>query len=90
MMYPFMTLDDNTVIVHSKMNENGSVKVYIEKPDAKDCFHNACCILPEYKWENINGFSDEDISRYQKVIESTAHLILRFSQEGGFDNAAGL
>ena len=27
--------------------------------------------------------------RYQEVIESTAHLILEFSKEGGFENASG-
>lgn len=37
-MYPFLTLDDNTEIVHSEMRSDGTVKVYIEKPDAKDCF----------------------------------------------------
>ena len=31
MMYPFMTLNDETEIVHSDMNDDGSVKVYIEK-----------------------------------------------------------
>ena len=35
MMYPFLTLDDQTEIVHSKLLEDGSVKVYIEKPDEK-------------------------------------------------------
>ena len=39
MMYPFMTLDDGTEIVHSEMHPDGRVKVYLEKPDAKDCFH---------------------------------------------------
>ena len=39
MMYPFMTLEDNTEIVHSEMKENGEVKVYIETPDEKDGFH---------------------------------------------------
>ena len=34
MMYPFMTLDDGTEIVHSEMREDGRVKVYLEKPDA--------------------------------------------------------
>ena len=33
MMYPFMTLDDGTEIVHSDMLDGGRVKVYIEKPD---------------------------------------------------------
>lgn len=89
MMYPFLTLDDQTEIVHSEMRPDGTVKVYMEKPDAKDCFHSAVCLLPGYLWQDIEGFSPEEIARYQQVIESTAHLILQFSQEGGFDNASG-
>ena len=38
MMYPFLTLDDQTEIVHSQLLDDGSVKVYVEKPDAKDGF----------------------------------------------------
>lgn len=89
MMYPFMTLDDGAEIVHSEMRSDGTVKVYVEKPDAKDCFHNAVCILPGYQWQDVNGFNAEELSRYDEVIRSTAHLILQFSQEGGFDSAAG-
>ncbi len=88
MMYPFLTLNDGTEITHSDMQPNGEVKVYIEKPDNKDCFHNAYCILPEYRWEKIFGFSESEISYYNNIIETTAHLILRFSREGGFNNAA--
>ena len=88
-MYPFLTLDDGTEIVHSEMYPNGTVKVYMEKPDAKDGFHHATCFLPAYRWENISGFTPAEMNRYLEVIQSTAHLILRFSQEGGFDNAAG-
>jgi hypothetical protein len=36
MMYPFLTLDDETEIVHSDMQPDGRVKVYMERPDAKD------------------------------------------------------
>lgn len=39
--------------------------------------------------EDIYKFSDEDIKRFQEIIESTAHLILEFSQEGGLENASG-
>ena len=35
MMYPFMTLNDETEIVHSDMQNDGRVKVYIERPDEK-------------------------------------------------------
>lgn len=89
MMYPFLTLDDATEIVHSEMRSDNTVKVYVEKPDEKDCFHYATCILPGYEWKDVFGFSKEDLVRYEEVIRSTAHLILQFSQEGGFDNAAG-
>ncbi len=88
MMYPFMTLDDRTEIVHSDMNADGKVKVYMERPDAEMGFYHATCYLPDYTWEDIQGFSQKEIARYQEVIESTAHLILQFAQEGGLENAA--
>ena len=43
MMYPYLTLNDDTEITHSEMKENGQVKVYIETPDEKDGFHNVVC-----------------------------------------------
>ena len=88
MMYPFLTLDDNTEIVHSDMLSDNSVKVYIEKPDEKKGFLHASCYIPSYRWEDIDGFTPKDIERFQEIIESTSHLILEFSQEGGFDNAS--
>ena len=89
MMYPFMTLDDSAEIVHSEMRKDGTVKVYIEKPDAKDGFHSAVWILPGYHWQDISGLSEKELTRYDEVIHSTAHLILQFSKEGGFDSASG-
>ena len=80
MMYPFLTLDDSAEIVHSEMKPDGQVKVYVEKPDEKDFFHNAVCWLPGFRWEEINGFSEAELARYDEVIRSVAHLILEFSQ----------
>ena len=76
MMYPFMTLDDGAEIVHSQMRPDNTVKVYVEKPNEKDCFHYATCILPGYHWQDVFGFSGEELARYEEVIRSTAHLIL--------------
>jgi hypothetical protein len=90
MMYPFLQVDGDTEIVHSDMLPNGEVKVYVKKPDAKDGFHNASCYLPDYRWKNINGFTASEIAKYQEIIESTAHLIMEFSQQGGFENASNL
>lgn len=82
MMYPYMTLNDQTEIVHSEMKPDGRVKVYIERPDEKVCFCHATCWLPEYKWEDIYNFSDVDIAKFQEIIESSAHLIMEFSHIG--------
>ena len=90
MMYPFMTLNDNTEITHSEMKPDGKVKVYIETPDEKYGFLHATFWLPEYKWEDISHYSDEQINGFEEIIRSTAHLIMEFSQEGGFENAANL
>lgn len=89
MMYPFMTLNDETEIVHSEMTD-GIVKVYIETPDENLCFKHATCYLPEKKWEDIYGYSDEEIQYLKEIVSSEAHLILEFSQTGGLLNASSL
>ncbi len=88
MMYPYLTLNDDTEITHSEMMPDGRVKVYIETPDEKDGFHNAVCWLPEYKWENISGYSDEEMQFFKQLIRNNAHAIIDFSQDGGVLYAA--
>ncbi|MCR5791057.1 MAG: hypothetical protein K6G83_14340 [Lachnospiraceae bacterium] len=88
MMYPYITLNDDTEITHSEMMPDGRVKVYIETPDEKDGFHNAVCWLPEYKWENISGYSDEEMQFFKQLIRNNAHAIIDFSQDGGVLYAA--
>ena len=90
MMFPFMTLDNDTEVVHSELKSDGRVKVYIETPDEKDGFHNAVCWLPEYKWESINGYSESEIARYKKFVVDNAHLIMELAKDGGFANASNL
>ena len=61
MIYPFMTLPDDTEITHTEMQEDGTVKVYIETPDEKDGFHSVECILPQKKMgENKRIFRKRD------------------------------
>lgn len=89
MMYPYMTLNDDTEITHSEMMADGRVKVYIETPDEKDGFHNATCYLPDYEWEN-NGYSETEMEYFKSFVRNNAHLMIEFSKEGGFANASNL
>lgn len=88
MIYPFMKLNDKTEIVHSEMKPDGTVKVYMERPDAKDGFHHATCWLPAQKWEDVFGFSDSEMNYLKDFINSISPVIIELSQTGGFDNAA--
>lgn len=88
MMYPFMTLNDDTEITHSEMKPDGRVKVYIETPDEKYCFKHATCWLPDYEWKDVYQYSDEEIAYFKQLIRNNAHLIIEFSQEGGILNVS--
>ena len=88
MIYPFIQLADKTEIVHSEMKKDGRVMVCIEKP-IEGGFKSAVCWLPDYTWEDIDGYTEDDIKLLQSKIEKWAHLIIRFSQEGGFKGASG-
>ena len=75
-MYPYMTLNDDTEITHSEMQEDGSVKVYIETPDEKDGFHHAVCWLPQYQWDDVVGYTEEVMAHFRQLIRNNAHTIM--------------
>lgn len=89
MMYPYMTLGDETEIVHSQMiEENGQKKVLVnfERP-TEDGFDSARCELPEYHWLTISGYSDAEIRFFEQLLHSNAHLIYRYAENGGIQIA---
>lgn len=75
MIYPVMTLEDDTVITHTEMRDDGTVKVYIEIPDEQDCFHSMECVLPEYRIENVKGYSKDEVEHYLSVVKSNVSQI---------------
>jgi len=87
MVYPLITLNDGTEIVHSEMLEDNSVKVYVETPDEVDGSHHMTVYLPSYRIAEVYHYTYDEFSRYMEVIRSMAHLIIRFAKGGGFENA---
>ena len=85
MMYPYMTLGDETEIVHSQIIEKDgqqSVIVNFERP-TEEGFDSARCILPEYRWLEKRGYSDAEMEFFEKLLHSNAHLIFRYAANGG-------
>lgn len=90
MLYPYMTLPDETEIVHSGIiHKDGKdqVKVCIERP-VDDGFAGAVCWLPDYRWEDVKKFSQKDLDYFSDIIHSGAHLLFEFARNGGFDSAS--
>lgn len=88
MMYPYMTFDDNTEVTHSQVQDDGSVKVYIETPVATG-FKSLTCILPQYKWHN-DGYNEKELVHWQQFVEKNAHIIMELAAEGGFTGATAV
>ena len=85
MMYPYMTLSDETEIVHSQLIEDKGIKkviVNFERP-TDNGFDSARCELPEYKWTEKEGDSDEEIAFFEKLLHSNAHLLYKYAANGG-------
>ena len=85
MMYPYMTLFDETEIVHSHLIEdNGVQKVVVNFERAtENGFDSARCELPEYKWLSVEGYSEEEIKDFESLLEANAHLIYKYAANGG-------
>ena len=85
MMYPYMTLSDETEIVHSQLIEDKGIKkviVNFERP-TDNGFDSARCELPEYKLTEKEGYSDEEIAFFEKLLHSNAHLLYKYAANGG-------
>lgn len=88
MVYPYMTMNDGTEYTHTEMKQDGTVIVYVETPDEHDGFHSLICILPRYEIRDVIGYTKDEQNEIIDRIEKNAHLIMEFSQIGGFTGDA--
>lgn len=85
MMYPYMTLPDDTIITHSHLIEEDGVKkvlVNFERP-TDDGFDTARCELPGYRWVMRDGYTDQEIAAFEQMMHANAHLFYKYAQNGG-------
>ena len=90
MMYPYITLADETMIVHSEMRQNDSgeyVEVHFERPLDKGGFKSARALLPSYKWISNEGFSEKELAFFTELLENNAHTIMKYAKCGGIQIA---
>ena len=60
------------------IEKDGKRKVIVnfERP-TENGFDSARCELPDYKWTEREGYSDEEIAMFDKLLHTNAHLLYR-------------
>ena len=85
MMYPYITIADETLITHSHLigdDENKLVEVHFERPKHGG-FDMARCRLPSYEWIIRDGFTDDEIAAFERLLQDSAHIFYKYSELGG-------
>ena len=85
MMYPYITLADETEITHSELLDRDgvqTVEVHFERP-TEHGFDSARCVLPTYQWKFKEGYSPEEIAFFEELLRNNAHLLYRYAAQGG-------
>ena len=79
MMYPYIVLADETEITHSQIIEKEGiqyVEVHFERA-TENGFDTARCVLPDYRWTKIIGYTDLEIEKFNEFLKRNAHLLYK-------------
>ena len=80
---------DHFEVVHSHLKNENDLKivdVHFERPKPYG-FDSARISLPSYEWIMRDGFTDEEISKFEDFVARHAHTIFMYAEEGGLDFA---
>jgi hypothetical protein len=83
MLYPYMTLADETEVVHSHLiKQDGTEKVIVhfERP-TENGFDSARCELPDFRWVLQNGYSDAEISNFEELLKKNTLQIWKYASD---------
>lgn len=92
MMYPYITLVDETEITHSDLLDRDgvqTVEVHFERP-TEHGFDSARRILPSCQWKFNEGYSQKEIGFFEELLRNNAHLLYRYAKQGKINQSAVL
>ena len=92
MMYHYMTLADDTEIVHSHLKDENGIKtilVHFERPKSGG-FDSARISLPSYQWIIRDGFTNEEIKEFEDYSARHVHNLFYYAEIGGLPIAQAI
>lgn len=81
-IYEYMTLSDETMVLHSQILDGNRIHVTFERP-TESGFDTARAELPSYTWLENRGFSEKEIGRFNRLMRRNAHLFYKYAADGG-------
>lgn len=80
MLRPYAQFPDETCIAYSDIREDQTVEIVIERP--RDWgFDSARCLMPAYRWHDVDGFTEDDLARLESFLRDNAPLIFEFASD---------
>ncbi len=80
MLYPYMTLADETEIVHSQIIDSEKVIVHFERP-TEDGFDSARFELPSYELISCEGYSKNELDFFEELLRNNACSICKSAND---------
>ncbi len=77
---PYVQFPDETVIAYGDIRDDQTVEVIVERP--RDWgFDTARCLMPAYRWFDVDGFSPSDLEKLESFLRDNAPLIFEFASD---------
>lgn len=80
MYWSYMSFPDDTEVTFSETHDDGTVGVWIETP-IDGGFKSAHCIIPSFRWDEIDGYGADEMKRLDRYVRNNAHIIAEMSLE---------
>lgn len=78
-MWRYVTFPDETIVAYSDIRDDETVQIDIERP-RDGGFDTARCLMPAYRWSNVDGFSGEELESFEVFLRNNAPLIFDFAR----------
>lgn len=75
MINPLLSLIDGTEYTFTDLKSDGTIIIYVETPDAVDGFHSLKCVLPNYEFKNVQGYTLQEQQEILDTIKAHAEYI---------------
>ena len=79
MMWEYAEFPDGTAIAYSETREDMTVRIAVERP-RDGGFDTAHCLMPAYRWSDVDGFSDHELTELEEFLRNNAPLIFELAE----------